>query len=194
MFRSRPWAAVFIQLVSGNEEAAAGLEALKVLASCLGEISGMVSGTTAAFQLEKKLRNALTKTGHGNFAVAGSGAEIACRIVFLLVKRGCIGELDNIIEEIIALYNERNRILAVTVDSAFPLDAQQQDVLKKVMAEKWSVQEVKIENRIVPELLGGCVMQVNGELYDYSFRGRLSVMAKDLGVPPAELGRLTAGG
>jgi F-type H+-transporting ATPase subunit delta len=55
-----------------------------------------------------------------------------------------------------------------------------EDTLKKQIQEKTGAPEIKLEKRIMPELLGGCRLRMDSTLIDASLRSQLQKMAVDL--------------
>jgi F-type H+-transporting ATPase subunit delta len=154
-----------------------GLDLLRVLAPCIQGIHGSVSGTFAAAQLEKMIRKALPLAGAQ--AGSGKGIEIAVRFILLLVKKNLFRHIDAVITEIENELNHLRGILPVALESALPA-GDFQDSLTKQLMEKTGAKGIKLDTRLVPELLGGYRLRIGGEIIDASLRSQLQQMSADL--------------
>jgi F-type H+-transporting ATPase subunit delta len=84
-----------------------------------------------------------------------------------------------IIDEVLILRDERADRIRVTVTSAVPLDVAQQDRLRDQLRASTGKDPV-LDLRIDPALIGGLVVQVNGDVYDGSVRTRLETIRTQL--------------
>lgn len=191
MFTPERWAAAFINAVSeGNpgsgansgpgklDDAAAsaaigeGLDLLRAVSPLVSAIPGSVSGTFAAAQLERMIRKALP--------AATAKQEIVVRFILLLIKKNLFRYIDAVIKEIEAKLDHLRGILPVTLESAAAPDKDFQESLKKQLMEKTSARGIKLDTRIVPDLLGGCRLRIGGDIIDASLRSQLQRMSVDL--------------
>jgi F-type H+-transporting ATPase subunit delta len=161
------------------------LAALKALFSSLNQLPAPVSGTFAARQLEAMMRNAVVKTGFAKGGAKAAGLEQAIRFILLLVKKGCFPQSGRVVQEIESILNRRQGILMVRLEAASPPDAAFEEDLKAMLCEKTGAVEVVIENRIVPELLGGYRLLIGDESWDASLREQLRSLARTLGADSA---------
>ena len=94
----------------------------------------------------------------------------------LVVDKGRAALLEKIIEAFIAGYHERQGELVAKVQSSQPLDDDEREGLKAAIKKRFTkkgVNEVILEERTDPALLGGIVLRVGDEFYDGSLRSRL---------------------
>jgi len=78
-----------------------------------------------------------------------------------------------------ALWREQNKLLPVTVTSAFELD----EALVKGIGERIEEQtgkKVELTSRVDPDVLGGLVLQVGNMVLDASIRSRLERLRKQV--------------
>jgi F-type H+-transporting ATPase subunit delta len=204
MFTPERWAEAFINAIiegdfdsGGNSgpgrldgEAASGaigegLDLLRVLSPLIRAIPGSVSGTSAAAQLEKMLRKTLPEAGR-TLPATGPGAvlpiveEIAIRFILLLIKKNLFRHINAVIAEIEAELDHLRGILPVTLESAAAPAGDFEGSLKKQLIEKTGARGIKLDTRLIPELLGGYRLRIGGDIIDASLRSRLQRMGADL--------------
>ncbi|MDR0878084.1 MAG: F0F1 ATP synthase subunit delta [Treponema sp.] len=187
MFQSDRWALAFINaLDASGSSCEEGLAVLQALVPGIKNIHRRLSGTTAASQLEKMIRQSAAQAG-----ITATAMETAIRFIALLVRKNLFGRIDLVIKNIEKIIDERNGVLELTLESAQPLDVEFQNTLKTKLIQETGAKEIRIIPRLLPELLGGCRLLIGSEAIDASLRGRIRKMAADL---DAKNVPLTAGG
>jgi hypothetical protein len=187
MFTPEPWAAAFVS--AAGEVLEEAVEALNLFIHYAQKIPGTLSGTADGLRLERIFRKSMEAP-----EIAGMGAEYACRIAVLLVRKGFFSRrnVTALLEKIESLRDRANGVLTVRVDSAFPLDEGFQESLKETLREGvypgTGARDIKLISHIVPELLGGYRLQIGGESVDGSLRFLLQKMAAHLQAAPLETG------
>jgi F-type H+-transporting ATPase subunit delta len=68
----------------------------------------------------------------------------------------------------------------VRVDCTFPLDEAFTEALRAKLREETAAREVRIDARLMPELIAGCRLHIGSDCRDASLRGQLHKMAADL--------------
>ncbi|GHV60499.1 hypothetical protein AGMMS49587_01970 [Spirochaetia bacterium] len=178
MFTPERWAAAFINAAGDEADAAAsvaigeGLDLLRALSPLVSAIPGSVSGTFAATQLERMIHKALP--------AATAEQEIAVHFILLLIKKNLFRYIDAVIKEIEAKLDHLRGILPVTLESAAAPDEGFQESLKKQLMEKTGARGIKLDTRLVPDLLGGYRLRIGGDIIDASLRSQLQRMSLDL--------------
>jgi F-type H+-transporting ATPase subunit delta len=175
MFSAGRWASAFAAAAGASAEE--GLDLLKVLIPALGHISGVVSGTAASLTMTRYLREGLTRAG---IEAGNRGAFFALGTVALLIKRNRLSWGNPLIREIEKVLDERNGTLPATVETAFPLDQEFEHTLGELLKQKTGAREIRLTVAVVPELLSGCRLRMEGRSLDLSLRGQLQKMAADL--------------
>jgi F-type H+-transporting ATPase subunit delta len=203
MFTPERWAAAFINTAGDEAPIGEGLDLLRALSPVISAIPGSVAGTDAVVRLEKMIRQSLsvTKTA-GNSAgsveakgVQGRGTEIALRFLLLLIKKDLFRHIDAIIKEIEAELDRLRGILPVTLESAAAPDGDFQESLRKQLIEKTGAKGIKLDTRLVPDLLGGYRLRIGGDIIDASLRSQLQRMGAELaGTASADAGAAPHGG
>jgi F-type H+-transporting ATPase subunit delta len=112
--------------------------------------------------------------------IAGAGlGEHGRNFVLTLTEArrlNCLPEISTLFD---ALKDEAEGIADVTVTSAAPLDARQQQSLSEAMTRRLK-RDVRLHCTIDPELLGGAVLRSGDLVIDGSVRGRLTRIANEL--------------
>ncbi|MDR0375262.1 MAG: F0F1 ATP synthase subunit delta [Treponema sp.] len=167
------WAEAFIASCSDDVDAA--FESLKVMAKVLQTLclKARITGTDDALRVEKMARAAMKKT-----AADSPGTEIACRTLVLLIRRGLFQRSQALIEEIGIALDRRNGVLAATLETAAPLPASFRKNLEQSIKETAKAHEIRLTEKIAPELLGGYKLRVGTRVIDASVASFLQNMAK----------------
>jgi F0F1-type ATP synthase delta subunit len=178
MSRVERWAEAFIGAFksSGAEELDEGLAVLRIFAAQGEAIHGFLTGSSAAAQFDRMIALAGERSG----TAGGRGFSLARRFIFLLIAKGEFKQIKRILSRVEEILDRRQGILAVRIDTAFPLDEDFQGSLKTALKEKFGVREIKFLIREVPELLGGCRLFVDGMLVDASLSSQLQQLALGL--------------
>ncbi len=125
-----------------------------------------------ALPKEERLRLLEEALGTGIHVYAANFLKILCEKSALGLLKGCLEEFRS------CLYEARG-ILPVEATSAVPLDAAQQEALKKRLAAKTG-KTILLENVVDPTLLGGVRLRFEGMEVDGTAAGRLAAMRRVL--------------
>jgi F-type H+-transporting ATPase subunit delta len=91
----------------------------------------------------------------------------------LLADRQRIGLLDAVLERMLELYREQRNIALATVTSASSLNEDQQaDLLKKIQAVA-GTDNLELNLKVDPDLIGGFVVSVGSKVIDASLSGQV---------------------
>jgi F-type H+-transporting ATPase subunit delta len=169
------WALAFTN--SLGRDAEEGFEILKVLSVWIKRLPGSVSGSSAASRLEGLILEGAVKAGLGK----GPAVEKVSRFTALLVKKDLIRMVDRILEEVEKILDKRRGTLRVFAESALPLEG---DLEKRICDDirKKGINEVRLEKKINPDLVGGYRLRIGDEIIDASVRFQLQKMAAELAV------------
>jgi hypothetical protein len=203
----RRWALAFVN--AAGPESGGALAFLKAVTPLLERLPPTVSGWASGRRLEAVLRFALAAATGGGFTAAGGdlaaadfaagngsagsagagrGVEAAIRITALLVRKGRFGCFSSFVEEAEKIIDERAGILNALVESASPPEAGFEDRLKAILKRKKNAGDIKLDIRLVPELLAGCRIGIGSEYFDGSLLGRLNGMTRDLAASSGGMG------
>jgi len=113
----------------------------------------------------------------------GRGSKILVRLLALLAERGRTALVPAIEESYGALWNAHRGVVAAEAVSAVPLDEAQTRAVAEAL-RKATGQEVELQARADPALVGGLLVKMAGRTYDGTVRGRLRALRQRL-VGPA---------
>ncbi len=145
---------------------------LRLLSDCLAEArvrtlvqSPEVSAPVKAEQLARLCGEEIDATGR--------------QFLRVLADNGRLLLLAEIAERFAALQAEEERVLDVSVQSAFALSDAQIERLKAALAQRFD-KEIHMTTRVDKALLGGAVIRAGDLLIDGSVRGRLNNLSRIL--------------
>lgn len=117
--------------------------------------------------------------GKGIAAVAQSlGLDtLTTKFLGVLAANRRLRDLPHIIRDFDALAARQRGETTVSVTSAHPLSAEQQDALKTKLKTRLR-QNVALDLRVDPEILGGLIVRTGSQLIDSSLRTKLNTLAQ----------------
>ena len=176
MFHVNRWSGVFMTAL--GENAGEGLACLKALVTPLKAASVVLTGYSAARQLEQMLRESAAACGGDAFN--GDAVEYAIRFITLVVEKKRFSNIDLIMRHIEQCLDARAGVLAVIVESAVPVDDDFAEEFRRQIMERLGAAKITMQVRLAPELLGGYRLRVGGFYVDASLRGQMEEMKSDL--------------
>lgn len=102
-------------------------------------------------------------------------------------KSGLIGEIDEVFDAYLDILLEKQGGIKAVVRYVTPLTENQQAELRKFIMEKFVKDEVDIEYRKDPDIIGGFILNAGDVEYDRSYRSSLRSMRETLQSRAAEL-------
>ena len=185
MFKPENWAIAFVNAAKNTEAAEEALQYLKVFCSAALALPGDLSGRNDADRLGQSIDAA-----GGKFFTAGTEdtASQGARGSFLLAKhyvqimlRCCYFQhYKKIIRSIEKILNKQKGIEVITVESAVKYDVDFLEKLAKESLKITAAKEIKIVQRLRPELIGGLRLRWGSMLFDGSIKRSLEKMALHL--------------
>jgi F-type H+-transporting ATPase subunit delta len=109
----------------------------------------------------------------------GDIGPLARNLVFLLVARNGAGMIGQIAEEYRSMVDAYHGIRTAEVSTAVPLDEEDKRRLTESLSQLVG-SRVVLKTEVTPEILGGIVARVGGQLLDGSTRSRLAALKRDL--------------
>ena len=94
----------------------------------------------------------------------------------MLVEKKSFKKIDSVLEKIEKYIDTKKGVVYVTVESAFPVDSVLEEELKEQVARQLGAAEVKMNRRLLPELLGGYRLRVGGFYIDASLKRQVGKM------------------
>ena len=99
--------------------------------------------------------------------------------VNIITKKGREMYLPEITDEFIALYNTYSSISKVTITTAEKLDdAELAKIKAKLAVSKETLDNLQIETKINPSIIGGFIIEIGDKLYDASVAHKLDELKK----------------
>jgi F-type H+-transporting ATPase subunit delta len=106
-------------------------------------------------------------------------SDLFVRFLHLLVDKKRISFINEIADELHALYETHKGILMVRVTTAIPMDETiERKVKDKLHAE--TKKDIRIEAITDPGIIGGMILQMEDKIIDGSVRFRLQTLQKEL--------------
>ena len=182
MFKTNCWAAAFVAALGSNAEE--GLNCLRAMAGPVKAISPAVFGAVHVRQIEMIVRDSVRTcgcvSGTDTVCVTDTACEYVIRFMLLLLEKKHFRHIDLIMREIETVIDKRDNVLAVTVESAAPLDAGFEQALRQCLLRHSGADAIKIKQQIVLQLLGGYKLRMGGQYIDASVQGQIAQMIADL--------------
>jgi len=91
----------------------------------------------------------------------------------LLADRQRIGYLNSVLERLLELYREQRNIALATVTSATSLNEDQQDQILKTVQSLAGTDNLELDLKVDPSLIGGFVINVGSKVIDASLSGQV---------------------
>jgi len=91
----------------------------------------------------------------------------------LLADRNRIGLLDSVLERVLELFREQRNIALATVTSASELNEDQQAELLKKVQVLAGTDNLELNLKVDPELIGGFIVNVGSKVIDASLSGQV---------------------
>ena len=110
-------------------------------------------------------------------AFGGSLTAYHLNFIKILIEKGLVREYSACYRRFRKSYNEQHGIAEALVTTAVALDGAQLELLKEKL-EKISGKKVLLKQKTDPDILGGVRVDLEGQLFDGSVKGRLSELRK----------------
>lgn len=105
--------------------------------------------------------------------------ECVERFLSLLLRKRRIAQLPNIMEEILRLKMEREGVGEAYVRSAVPLTPEESEKLRNALEKRFG-KKLILKEEVDPSLIGGLIVEVEGNMIDVSLRGFLQRLRSQL--------------
>ena len=102
-------------------------------------------------------------------------SDAAKNLLHAVIDNGRLAALPEIATQFQALVDARTGVSQATIESAFPIDANQVADVKAAMERRFA-RKLETSVVVVPELIGGVRVVVGDEVLDTSIRARLEQM------------------
>jgi F0F1-type ATP synthase delta subunit len=177
MIHTDRWAAAFIGVLGSKAEV--GFVCLKNLTALLKPIHGALFGRSMAKFIEESLSKEFTvQKDHSEHILVEHMYPI--RFICLLIEKNIFCQIDAIILKIEQLLDKKNGVLKVVVETALPEDKNFEDKLAQMIRVSTGAVQVKMHMTVLPELLAGYRLRMDGHYIDVSLKEQLEQMTAEL--------------
>ncbi|MCC6639046.1 ATP synthase F1 subunit delta [Candidatus Falkowbacteria bacterium] len=97
-----------------------------------------------------------------------------------LAKVGMLEKYQQVIDAYELLWDERNGVTTIRVQSRYPLNTQLQDEIANKFKKVLDAKSINIKNEVNDALLGGYKVYFKDTVYDYSLSGKLDQLSNHL--------------
>ena len=140
------------------------------------------------------LGNPLVTHDEKNTVISKIFPESMHKFIMSVVRSGEIGSISEIFDEYTDILLEKEGSIRAVVRYVTPLTESQQADLRKFIMEKFVKDDVAIEYRRDPDIIGGFILNAGDVEYDKSYRTSLRAMRDSLHNKAAELAEKKEGG
>jgi F0F1-type ATP synthase delta subunit len=164
-FNAGRWASAFLKAAADDWEA--GYKALLAFSQALSNSKVWISGDKNAEEAAAILGKAVKlANGTETRGILAAKASLA-----LLVRRGFFKKLSLFAAAILNAAYEQDNVLLARLEAASEPEPDFLDKLKRLLIAQNNCRDVSFELRIIPELIAGYRITINGERYDFSLKG-----------------------
>jgi len=162
-----PYAEAFLQVASSSKEVEKVVDQSKAILELWKDSPEFRDAMTSpVLEIESK-KAVLQKLFSGEIT------STFLNFLKLLADRQRIGLLDAFLERLLELYRKQRNIALATVTSATALSEDQQaDLLKKIQSLA-GTNNLELNLKIDPNLIGGCIVNVGSKVIDASLSGQV---------------------
>ncbi len=90
------------------------------------------------------------------------------------------GDLDDIFREYRKYMHQQTKVVDAVIEYVTPPEELQQERIRAFLKKKYHAEQAALNMIKKPELIGGFVLRVNNEEYDWSLKGRLQQLEQKL--------------
>lgn len=128
--------------------------------------------------LKSPIINADTKKKIIGAVFSGNVSELTITFVNLLITKGREEHLPEIANAFIHAYKEHKNIQTIKLTTASPVSDQMKEAIVAQVKKSAGFQNIELEEKVNPEIIGGFVLQVGDKLIDASIAYDLKAIAK----------------
>ena len=128
--------------------------------------------------LRSPIINADTKKKVIGAVVTGRLNELTTTFINLLIAKGREENLPEIVGAFMQAYKEHKNIQTVKLTTAIPASDELRNAIVTQVKKSAGFQNIELEEKVNPDLIGGFVLQVGDKLVDASIAYNLKAIAK----------------
>ncbi|MGX5377231.1 F0F1 ATP synthase subunit delta [Ligilactobacillus sp. LYQ135] len=163
---ARRYGKALFEVAQEQNSLAETAEELNQIKAALEKEPGLVVFMTSP-QIDEKVKkdtlNEITK----------NASSLVANLLNMLFDYHRISNLEAIIDEFNRQYDAKRKIVRATVRTAIALDEQQKDRLAKTFAKLEDANQVILDEKVDPSIIGGVILQSQNHIYDGSIRSKI---------------------
>jgi F-type H+-transporting ATPase subunit delta len=171
---AQPYAEAFLELASKNS-----------LETTINDLNCLSVSLSNSNDLKKLLSNPLVNSENKKSIIKSIFGEkidsTTLKFLLVLCDRGRIAYLDSILEKATELAYKAASIEIVKVTSSTAFTPSQQEALVSKLKKMTGAEQIKLEIKTNPNLIGGFIVQVGSKVIDTSIQGQLRELSSYLG-------------
>lgn len=109
---------------------------------------------------------------------AGNLGQLTNAFITLLIRKGRESNLPEIVNAFIDQYKKHKNIQVIKLTTAAPVSDSLKNAIVEQVKKTAGFQQIELEEKVNPELIGGFVLQVGDQLVDASIAYDLRTIAK----------------
>ncbi len=169
-----PYAEAFLQVAESKKEVEKIISQSKSILKLWDESSELREAMASPVLEVESKKAALEKI------FSGKVTPSFLNFMKLLAERQRIGFLNSVLERLLELYRAQRNIALATVTSATPLNEDQQAELLKKVQSVAGTNNLELNLKVDPDLIGGFVVRVGSKVIDASLSGQVRRMGLEL--------------
>ncbi len=111
---------------------------------------------------------------------AGGVSEMCGNLLYVLTEHGRFGCFEGIVKNFRRMYNDYYNIAEIKVTTSAPLSESLRERIRKKMSDITG-KTVNIREKVVPDIIGGIIIDYGSTRYDGSVKARLNALKTELG-------------
>lgn len=111
----------------------------------------------------------------------GKLPELLYNLLLVMQENDRLSVLPDLIARYEALLQERNQSAVAEVVTAVELSSALEKKVTTVLKKAYGLNEVVVQNRVDPGILGGAIIKIHDKVIDGSFVGKLEALRKQIG-------------
>ena len=177
MFRPENWAYAFVNAAKTPVRAEEGLHCLKSFCHAALSLPGDLSGRNDADRLGRSIQAVKKRLP---LPVEEDSFCLAERFIQLMLRKNCFHHYKKIVNCIEKIIEKQKGIEEVIVEAAVDLDKEFLREIEQKAKNLVGAREIKLTQRLIPELIGGIRLRWGSLLFDGSVRRSLEKMKLNL--------------
>lgn len=109
----------------------------------------------------------------------GKASPVTLRFLHTLILRNRQAWLPDIARDFCDLYRQKQHIRSAVLTTATDVPAERKEQIRQLLRERYQA-EIELATEIDPDIIGGFILNLDGDLYDASIEKALDHLQKEL--------------